>query len=153
MIQFNYMKKKIVLAITILLVLIITYLLQHNPYTTNTFAMRVVTDSGSSGGDRVATADLYYRDSILTTGIATYIAHPRTGGELNYTCKYTDEKWVSISDESTGITNENEYSVGCLFLQKYPRTVESVRAQIKNKELLPMGFRCGHGDSCYSITK
>ncbi len=147
------MKKKIIIVITIVIVLIIAYLLQHSPYTTNTFAMHVITDSSSSGGDRTATADLQYRDSMLTAGIATYIAHPRTGGEINYTCKYIDEKWVSISDESTGITNENKDRGKCLFLQQYPRTVEGVRDQIKDKGLLPIGYRCGHGDSCYSIAK
>lgn len=137
----------------------------------NTFTLHLVTDRTSSGGDRVATADLEYSNSILTKGAATYLAHPGTGGEINYTCVYSDGKWVNISNTSTIPVVINNFTStynettqtnaqflrdtirNCSNLPRYPSTTSEVSAQIKDKEILPAGANCGHAQTCYSISK
>lgn len=167
------MKKKplipFLVAVTVILILLIT----PRTYLSNTFTLDLVTDSTSSGGDRLATATLRYQRSKLVEGTATYIAHPgNTTGEISYTCTYIDNAWVNTRNTTSipGLTPNNFISAydttvqqnadylsdaieHCRNLPVYPVTTNEVRAQIRNKQIVPKGETCGHSVTCYSVVE
>lgn len=148
------MKNKIIFILAIIVILLTIYYIKRNQNIPNTVTIQIITDSTSSGGDRKTTAYLKYKDALLLTGTATYLAHPGFDGEINYTCAYNNGKWSTIQNKSTGITDENKSLIeNCNHIQPYPTTTEGLRREIKSKNFLPAGSICGHQASCYKIIK
>lgn len=156
------MRKIFIVFVLLTLVVLVIFAIDKNKTDLpDTFSIHFVNDNTSSGGDRNTTADLKYSSSILVEGIATYIAHPNGGGEINYSCTYTNGKWVNTNDRSIFAANADDISnqflkdaiKNCTHLPQYPVTVEELQTKIKNKDIKPEGETCGHGSICYRINK
>lgn len=155
------MKKIVAIILFVVLAILVIFMVINKSNLPNDFAIKLTTDSTSSGGDRLATADLRYSNSFLVEGIATYIAHPTTGGEINYSCSYENGKWVNTRNTTsinliTGNQDSeflNSYIQSCQYMSQYPITVAEVKSQIKNKKILPAGISCTHNTTCYTLSR
>lgn len=155
------MKKISIILFLFALVLVLALIIERKKTELpDTFSLHLVTDGSSSGGDRVTIADLKYGNSILVSGLATYIAHPNGGGEINYSCTYRDGKWTNTINSTKMEMNENKDDQflstaiqNCSHLPQYPLTVLELQTKIKNGEFAPQDEYCGHGKTCYSIIR
>lgn len=107
------------------------------------FDLHVVRDTTSSGGTRILTADLHFKDSLLLEGSGLYKGSPSVGAEVQYECIYEDGTWVVVGDSK---------EVNCEVFREIPISVSSFKQQVTAKSMLP-AENCARFAFCYTIKK
>ena len=108
----------------------------------NSFTVKLFSDTTSSGGTRLYNASLSFENNNLVSGTQRYEVWPGVGNHSITYCVF----------ENGSVWINNETKEVCTLNRDLPLTKKELYEKINSGEYKPYS-ECGHFDTCYELIK